>query len=37
MTPEEMAEVESLGGWEKLMETLKERLAEQEKRHEAGS
>jgi len=37
MTPEEMAEVESLGGWEKLMETLKERLAEQEKRHEGGS
>ncbi len=37
MTPEEMAEVEALGGWEKLMETLKERLAEQEKRHEGGS
>ena len=37
MTPEEMAEIESLGGWEKLMETLKERLAEQEKRHEGGS
>ena len=37
MTPEEMAEVESLGGWEKLMETLKERLEEQEKRHQGGS
>ena len=24
MSPEEMARVESLGGWEKLMETLKE-------------
>ena len=37
MSPEEMAQVESLGGWEKLMETLRERLAEQEKRHDGGS
>ncbi len=37
LTPEEMAEIESLGGFEKLMEALKERLAEQEKRHEGGS
>ncbi len=37
MTPEEMAEIEALGGWEKLMETLKERLAEQNKRHQGGS
>ena len=37
MTPEEMAEVESLGGWQKLMDTLKDRLAEQGKRHEGGS
>ena len=37
LSPEEMAQVESLGGWEKLMETLRERLAEQEKRHEGGS
>ena len=37
MSPEEMAEVESLGGWEKLMETLRERLAEQERRHEGGN
>ena len=37
MTPKEMAEIEALGGWEKLMETLKERLAEQNKRHQGGS
>ena len=37
MTPEEMAEIKSLGGWEKLMETLRERLAEQKKRHQGGS
>ena len=37
MSPEEMAQVESLGGWERLMETLRERLAKQEKRHEGGS
>lgn len=36
-TDEEKAEVEALGGWEKLMETLKERLAEQGKRHQGGS
>jgi uncharacterized protein with von Willebrand factor type A (vWA) domain len=37
MTPEEMAEIEALGGFDKLMETLKERLAEQEKRHQGGN
>lgn len=37
LTPEEMAEIESLGGFEKLMETLKERLKEQEKRHQGGN
>ena len=37
LTDEEKAKVESLGGWDKLMETLKERLAEQQKRHEGGS
>ncbi|KIN72233.1 vWA domain-containing protein [Sulfitobacter guttiformis] len=37
LTPEEKAEIEALGGFEKLMETLKERLKEQEKRHEGGS
>lgn len=29
--------VESLGGWEKIMETLQQRLAEQRERHEGGS
>ena len=37
LTPEEMAEIEALGGFEKLMETLKERLEEQKKRHEGGN
>ena len=37
MTPEEMAKVEALGGWEKLMETLKQRLAEQKERHQGGN
>lgn len=37
LSPEEMAEIEALGGFEKLMETLKERLQEQEKRHEGGN
>ena len=33
----EKAEIEALGGFDKLMETLKERLAEQKGRHEGGS
>ncbi len=37
LTEEERQEIESLGGWEKLMETLKERLKEQEGRHQGGS
>lgn len=37
LSPEEMAEVEAMGGWDKLMETLRERLKEQEKRHEGGN
>lgn len=37
LTEEERAKVESLGGWDKLMETLKQRLAEQQKRHQGGS
>ena len=37
LTPEEMAEIEAMGGWDKLMETLRERLAEQQGRHEGGS
>ena len=37
LTDEEKAEIEALGGFEKLMETLKERLKEQEKRHQGGN
>ena len=37
MSPEEMDQIEALGGWEKLMQTLKERLEEQKKRHEGGN
>ena len=36
-TDEEKREVEALGGWEKLMETLQERLKEQQQRHQGGS
>jgi uncharacterized protein with von Willebrand factor type A (vWA) domain len=32
----EKAEIEALGGWDKLMETLRQRLAEQKERHEGG-
>jgi uncharacterized protein with von Willebrand factor type A (vWA) domain len=37
LSEEEKRKIESLGGWEKLMETLKERLEEQKKRHQGGS
>jgi len=37
LTEEEKKQIEALGGWEKLMETLRERLEEQKKRHEGGS
>ena len=37
LTAEERAEIEALGGFDKLIETLKERLAEQKDRHEGGS
>src|SRR5258707_7225595 len=37
LTRAEKAEIEALGGWEKLMETLKQRLAEQQGRHQGGS
>ena len=37
LTDEEKKLIESLGGFEKLMETLKERLEEQQKRHQGGS
>ncbi|HEV7458833.1 MAG TPA: VWA domain-containing protein [Roseococcus sp.] len=36
-TAEEMAKIKAMGGFEKLMETLKERLAEQKKRHQGGN
>ncbi|WP_339691308.1 VWA domain-containing protein [Celeribacter baekdonensis] len=37
LSPEEMAEIEALGGFEKLMETLKQRLEEQKGRHQGGN
>jgi uncharacterized protein with von Willebrand factor type A (vWA) domain len=37
LSEEDKAMVEALGGWEKLMETLRKRLEEQEGRHEGGS
>jgi len=37
LTDEEKAEIEALGGWEKLMETLKQRLEEQKGRHQGGN
>ncbi len=37
LTDEEKKLVESLGGWEKLMETLRKRLEEQKGRHQGGS
>jgi len=37
LSEEEKAQIESLGGFEKLMETLKQRLAEQKKRHQGGN
>ncbi len=37
LSPEEMAEIEALGGFEKLMQTLRERLKEQDGRHQGGS
>ena len=37
LSPEEKARIESLGGWERLMETLRQRLAEQRGRHQGGA
>ncbi|WP_375265114.1 VWA domain-containing protein [Planktotalea sp.] len=37
LSDEEKAEIDALGGFEKLMETLKERLKEQESRHQGGN
>lgn len=37
LSKEDMARIEELGGWEKIMETLRERLKEQQGRHEGGN
>jgi len=37
LTEEEKQLIESLGGWQKLMETLEQRLKEQKARHEGGN
>lgn len=37
LTAEEKAEIEALGGFDKLMETLKKRLEDQKGRHQGGS
>lgn len=37
LSPEERAEIEALGGFDTLMEALKQRLAEQAGRHQGGS
>jgi uncharacterized protein with von Willebrand factor type A (vWA) domain len=37
LTPEEMEEVRSLGSWDEIMEALKQRLEEQQGRHQGGN
>lgn len=37
LTEEEKAQIQSLGGWDALMETLKKRLEEQKGRHQGGN
>lgn len=37
LTDEEKAQIKSLGGWDKLMETLRDRLAAQKDRHQGGN
>ena len=37
LSDEDKAAIQSLGGWEKLMETLRQRLEEQKERHQGGS
>ena len=37
LSDEEKAQIEALGGWDKIMETLKQRLEEQQGRHQGGS
>ena len=36
-TEEDKKKVEALGGWEKLLQTLRERLAEQKEKHQGGN
>jgi len=37
LTKEDKEKIDSLGGWDMLLETLKERLKEQKKRHQGGN
>ena len=37
LSEEERAKIEAMGGWDKLMETLKQRLEEQKERHQGGN
>ncbi len=37
LSDEDKAAIEALGGWDKLMETLKKRLEEQQERHQGGN
>ncbi len=37
LSAEEMEKIKSLGDWDEIMKTLKERLEEQEKRHQGGN
>ncbi|KRB82289.1 hypothetical protein ASE00_09390 [Sphingomonas sp. Root710] len=37
LSPEEIAKIEALGDWDKIMETLRKRLEEQQGRHQGGS
>lgn len=37
LSPEELAEIEAMGGFDQLMKTLRQRLAEQKGRHEGGN
>ncbi len=37
LTPEQMAEIEALGSWDEIMETLKKRLEEQKGEHHGGN
>jgi uncharacterized protein len=37
LTPEEIEAIKALGSWDEIMETLKKRLEEQQKKHEGGN